>query len=195
MRDLSSSSSLTPRARAQVIAVSSGASKRDFALSIGAHEYIDASSPPSPPLSSTPSPTSSASPTDALVAHLQSRGGARLIVCTAPYADQISALLPAVAKNGTITLVSAATDAPVKVQNLLLNMHRATLRGWCCGGAADMEQCVRFSTVSGASARRAAFLCFFHTLFLSRFVSSFFFLVFLPGFLSVILCACVCVEC
>lgn len=47
---------------------------------------------------------------------------------------------------GTITLVSAATDGPIKVDNLLLNMNRATLRGYACGCSPDMEKCIEYSS-------------------------------------------------
>ncbi|KAH9939858.1 chaperonin 10-like protein [Amylocystis lapponica] len=117
----------------KVYAVSSGAAKHDMALALGAHAYLDAS-------------------TTDVVAAMQAVGGASVIICTAPRAAQISAIIPAVAKNGTVTLVSAATDAPVQVSNLLLNMNRAALRGWCCGCAADMEQCVKFSLVADVKA-------------------------------------------
>jgi propanol-preferring alcohol dehydrogenase len=46
---------------------------------------------------------------------------------------------------GTITLVSATTDGPIKVDNLLLNMNRATLRGYACGCSPDMEKCIEYS--------------------------------------------------
>jgi len=113
----------------KVIAVSSGSSKRSLALSLGASEYIDASA------------------TD-VVSYVKSLGGARLILCTAPYSQNISEIIPAVGLNGTVTLVSAAVDGKIQVDNLVLNMNRAALRGWCCGCAPDMEQCVKFSTLS-----------------------------------------------
>ncbi|KAF8645724.1 hypothetical protein AX16_007592 [Volvariella volvacea WC 439] len=113
----------------KVYAVSSGSSKRDLALSLGASEYIDSSS-------------------TNVVEYFQKLGGAKVILCTAPYAKHISSILPALGKNGTITLVSAATDAPIQVENLLLNLNRGTLRGWCCGDALDMEKCVRFSDLA-----------------------------------------------
>ncbi|KZT28016.1 GroES-like protein [Neolentinus lepideus HHB14362 ss-1] len=113
----------------KVYAVSSGPSKRSLALSLGASDYID---------SSTIDP----------VEYIQSLGGARIIVCTAPKASHINAIIPAVGKNGTVTLVSAAVDGNIEVANLLLNMNRASVRGWCCGTAPDMEQCVKFSTVA-----------------------------------------------
>ena len=111
-------------------AVSSGSSKGDLAKTLGAHEHIDSSKVD-------------------VVEYFQALGGAKLIICTAPYAAQISAIIPAVGRNGTITLVSAATDGKIEVMNLLLNMNRATLRGWSCGANADTEECIKFSTLAG----------------------------------------------
>ncbi|KAH9832874.1 chaperonin 10-like protein [Rhodofomes roseus] len=113
----------------KVVAISSGSSKRSLALSLGASDYVDAS-------------------TTDVVAYAKSRGGARLVLCTAPYSQSISDIIPAVGLNGTVTLVSAAVDGKIQVENLVLNMNRAALRGWCCGCAPDMEQCVKFSTLS-----------------------------------------------
>lgn len=134
-------------------AVSSGSSKRDLALSLGACEYIDSSKID-------------------IVEYMSSLGGANLILCTAPYSKAINAIIPAVTKNGkppfhlpfamwcrwltsslgTITLVSAATDGPIQVDNLLLNMNRATLRGFACGCAPDMEKCIEYSATNNVKA-------------------------------------------
>lgn len=114
----------------KVYALSTSASKKPLAASLGAVGYIDAS-------------------TTNAVEYLQSLGGAKLILCTAPYVDEISKIIPAVAKNGTVMLVSAAVDGDIRVQNLVLNMNRATIKGWCCGCAPDMEDCLKYSLISG----------------------------------------------
>ncbi|KAF7433754.1 hypothetical protein PC9H_005719 [Pleurotus ostreatus] len=111
----------------QVRSISSGPSKKDLAMSLSAHEHVDSSNID-------------------VVKYIQSLGGAQIIICTAPYAKRICNIIPAVAKNGTVTLVSAAMDKPIEVWNLTLNMNRATICGWCCGCAQDMEKCVRFAT-------------------------------------------------
>ncbi|KAL0959582.1 hypothetical protein HGRIS_011292 [Hohenbuehelia grisea] len=116
----------------KVYAVSSGASKRDLALSLGAYGYID---------------SSAQDPVEAIQA--LGHGGAKVIVCTAPYAEHISKIIPAVGPNGTVVLVSAAVDSEIKIWNLTLNMKRATLRGWSCGCSEDMEKCVGFATQTG----------------------------------------------
>jgi len=119
----------------RVYTVSSSSSKAELAKSLGATGHIDTSATPD------------------LVEHIRSLSpagdGAKLILCTAPYAKQISAILPAVGRNGTITLVSAATDGNIKVANLMLNMKRATLRGWSCGGGYETDECIRFSILAG----------------------------------------------
>lgn len=130
----------------KVYTVSSNNSKAALAKSLGATGHIDTSSNPD------------------VVAHIRSLSGgdenvagAKLIICTAPYARHISAILPAVARNGTVTLVSAATDANIEVSNLLLNMRRATLRGWSCGGGREVDECIRFSVLAGVKAKVKTF--------------------------------------
>ncbi|KAJ8516159.1 hypothetical protein ONZ45_g6503 [Pleurotus djamor] len=114
----------------KVYAVSSGSRKKDLSLSLGAVEYIDAS-------------------TTDVVKYIQSLGGAKLVLTTAPYAKHVSDIIPAVGKNGTVMICSAATDKPLEVWNLTLNLNRATVKGWCCGCAQDMEKCVRFAQQTG----------------------------------------------
>jgi D-arabinose 1-dehydrogenase-like Zn-dependent alcohol dehydrogenase len=116
--------------RSQVYAVSSGASKRELALSLGAEGYIDSS-------------------TTDVVKAAHALGGARLVVCTAPYADRVSEIIPAITKNGTVMVVAAATDKEVRYSSLFANMHRATIRGWCCGASPDSENCLKFSLQAG----------------------------------------------
>lgn len=54
--------------------------------------------------------------------------------------------------SGVITLVSAATDGQVQISNLLLNMNRATLRGFACGCAVDAEKCINYSSANEVKA-------------------------------------------
>ncbi|KDQ28634.1 hypothetical protein PLEOSDRAFT_1075627 [Pleurotus ostreatus PC15] len=111
----------------QVRSISLGPSKKDLAMSLGAHEHVDSSNID-------------------VAKYIQSLSGAQIIICTPPYAKLISDIIPAVAKNGTVTLVSAAINKPIEVWNLTLNMNRATICGWCCGCVQDMEKCVKFAT-------------------------------------------------
>ena len=149
----------------RVLAVSASpahASKRDVALALGAHEYLDAS---------IPAPSSLASPSDAetaqsdvdagaaklaeIVATVQAMGGAQVILATTPSAASVNAIIHAVARNGCVTVV-ATTDGHVGMDNVALNVRRATIRGWACGAAGETEECVRFSCAAGASAGSCA---------------------------------------
>ncbi|KAF9001676.1 GroES-like protein [Cyathus striatus] len=114
----------------KVYAISSGSSKRDLALSLGATGYID---------SSTSDP----------VKEIQALGGAQLIICTAPYSEHVNAILPAIGKCGTVLLLAATVDGDIKISNLLANLNRATFRGFCCGASVDSERCIGFAAMTG----------------------------------------------
>lgn len=116
----------------KVYAVSSGPTKAALAMSLGAHGYIDASA-------HGPS----------VIERVQAMGGAKVILCTTPSAEQTSALIPAVARDGVVTLVGVAMDGDVRINNGLMVMRRATLRGWGCGTARETESCVQFSMLTG----------------------------------------------
>ncbi|KAJ5247902.1 hypothetical protein N7468_002885 [Penicillium chermesinum] len=118
----------------KVYAISSTSSKKALAISLGASGFIDSSK-------------------EDAVDYIRKLGGAKLIICTAPSSSQISAILPAISKNGMITLVAAATDGPIKVDNLLLNINRAALRGFACGCAQDTEKCISYATAKGIKAK------------------------------------------
>lgn len=78
-----------------VVALSSSPSKRDLALRLGATDYLDASQVDQ-------------------VAELQKIGGAKVIMCCAPDAKSISALLGGLTKDGTLLLL-AATEEPLQI--------------------------------------------------------------------------------
>jgi D-arabinose 1-dehydrogenase-like Zn-dependent alcohol dehydrogenase len=72
----------------RTVALSSSASKKDFAMKLGATDYIDASS-------------------ENTVEVLQKLGGADLVVCTAPNAEVISSLENALAPLGKILILAS----------------------------------------------------------------------------------------
>lgn len=113
--------------------MSSGPSKEKLALSLGAFSYIDSSA-------------------TSVVDVMENLGGANLIISTSPEVSSISALAPAVARNGTITVISSPTDGGrLEVEVLPMVIKRATIRGWTCGTAPDTEECIRFSLMKGLS--------------------------------------------
>ncbi|CAL1713539.1 unnamed protein product [Somion occarium] len=108
-----------------VVALSSSPSKRDLALRLGATDYLDASQVDQ-------------------VAELQKIGGAKVIMCCAPDAKSISALLGGLTKDGTLLLL-AATEEPLQIPTLPMLNRRLSVRGWPCGTAKDCEDTLLFA--------------------------------------------------
>lgn len=77
----------------RVIALSSSASKRDFAISLGAEEYVDGSQ-------------------DDHAKYLQERGGVACIVSTAPRANVVGQLIEGLAPDGKLLILSR-TPSPI----------------------------------------------------------------------------------
>ncbi|KAL6303747.1 GroES-like protein [Sparassis latifolia] len=112
----------------RVIALSSSDSKRQLALELGAHEYIDGSK---------------VNQTEALL----QRGGAKLIICTAPNPSVIESLVPALAVNGE--LLSLAIVPSANVPLALMVSKRLSIRGWPSGTAKDSQDCLEFAVTNG----------------------------------------------
>ena len=56
------------------------------------------------------------------------------------------------------TAAQRRDDGHVGMDNVALNVRRATIRGWACGAAGETEACVRFSCAAGVSASVLVFL-------------------------------------
>ncbi|KAI1102474.1 alcohol dehydrogenase [Jackrogersella minutella] len=110
------------------VAISSGVSKRDFALKLGAQAYID---------------TSKVDPVEAL----QALGGAAMIVATAPNPKAISPLVGGLQAGGK--LVVLAPVGPVEFNTGTLVSKGASVHGWPSGHALDSEEAIRFSRDHG----------------------------------------------
>ncbi|EPS95248.1 hypothetical protein FOMPIDRAFT_1025862 [Fomitopsis schrenkii] len=107
------------------IALSTSTSKRDLALSLGAHEFI----------AGTAAEQAQA---------LQERGGARVIICTAPDAQAMSALAGGLDYDGELVVVGAS-GAPVSIPIAALISKRIAVRGWPYGTGTDCEHTVQFA--------------------------------------------------
>jgi D-arabinose 1-dehydrogenase-like Zn-dependent alcohol dehydrogenase len=79
----------------RTIALSSGDAKRELAMGLGASEYIDGSK-------------------EDQAQALASRGGAKVIMCTAPSPKAIQSLLPGLAVGGQL-LILAIPEEPVTI--------------------------------------------------------------------------------
>ncbi|KAI1768136.1 alcohol dehydrogenase [Hypoxylon sp. FL1150] len=110
------------------VAISSGDSKKDFAIKLGAHAYID---------------TSKQDP----VKSLQELGGAAMIVATAPNAKAISPLVGGLQSGGK--LVVLAPVGPVEFDTGVLVNKGASVHGWPSGHALDSEEAIQFSKDHG----------------------------------------------
>ncbi len=94
----------------KVVALSSGADKKELATKLGAHVYVDVTK-------------------EDAVKVLQSLGGAKVILATAPHADSITPLTPGLAPDGRTIVVGMPTD-PIKVSAFDLVGARRGVVGW-----------------------------------------------------------------
>ncbi|KAM6525757.1 hypothetical protein FALCPG4_011292 [Fusarium falciforme] len=108
----------------KVAVVSSSASKKDLALQLGAHVYIDTSS-------------------EDAVKKLQELGGAALVLATASNGKSVSALTGAMQAGGKMVLVAAA--GPVEFNTTDLIMGTSAIQGWLTGNAQDAEDSIDFA--------------------------------------------------
>lgn len=108
----------------KVVAVSSGSSKRDFALQLGAHEYIDSGK-------------------EDAAAKLKAMGGAALIVSTAPHPGALKEIQYGLGPCGKLLVL--APIGPVEFDTVMLVQKGASITGWPSGHALDAEECLDFS--------------------------------------------------
>lgn len=113
----------------EVVAISRGQDKAEFARQLGAHHYVDSNAD---------------NPVDAI----QRLGGARVILATAPNADAISKLVPALGIEGILMIVAAPFD-PIEIQPMALISATRRVQGWPSGTAADATDAVTFAQKHG----------------------------------------------
>lgn len=112
----------------RTVALSRGTDKKEFALKLGAHNYID------------------------IEAHdvgteLQKLGGAALIIVTAPNPAVISPLLGGLAVQGKLLIHTAIGPVPINTIPLVLNA--LSVCGWPSGHALDSEEAIAFADTHG----------------------------------------------
>jgi len=113
----------------ETIAIARGAERADLARRLGAAQYVD---------------SAASDPAKALA----DRGGANVILATAPDAKSMSALVDGLAPDGELIVVGASAD-PIQVSPLQLIAQRRTVRGWPSGSAIDSEDTLRFAALAG----------------------------------------------
>lgn len=121
----------------RTVAISHGDSKRALAGELGAADYID---------------SAAEDPAEAL----QQRGGARVILATAPRADAVAQLAEGLCRNGQLLLV-AILHEPISLNSRLLVRKRASVLGWPCGSAHECEATMKFSNAQDVRAHIETF--------------------------------------
>lgn len=111
----------------EVTAISRGADKEELARTLGAHHYID---------------SEKENPADAL----QSMGGAKVILATAPNANTISSLIGGLGTNGEL-IIAAVDDQPLNWSAMDFLMGTNTVKGTFTD-IKEMEAAVRFSILT-----------------------------------------------
>jgi D-arabinose 1-dehydrogenase-like Zn-dependent alcohol dehydrogenase len=113
----------------EVVAISRGTDKEEFARKLGAHHYVDSNRPD-------------------FAATMGKLGGARVILATAPHAKSISALVPGLGLEGCLLIVGAPFE-PIEVGVIDLLTRDARIQGWSSGTAADSADAMSFAVKHG----------------------------------------------
>jgi D-arabinose 1-dehydrogenase-like Zn-dependent alcohol dehydrogenase len=117
----------------KVAAIARGADKRDLALKLGAHNYID---------SNTQDPS----------AELQRLGGARVILATAANNKSMAALVGGLAPQGEMIIAGAGGGEPMGINAVPLIFGERSIVGTLTGHSIDGEDTLAFSALQGIRA-------------------------------------------
>ncbi len=110
----------------RTVVLSRGTAKKELAMLLGAHRYID---------------TAASDPAK----ELKALGGAKVILCTAPDAKAISALIGGLARGGQAVIVAAAREPLGISAGLLVGSGRSIVGS----GAGEIADAVSFSLLAG----------------------------------------------
>lgn len=109
----------------RTVALARGADKRPLALELGAAEYIDTTA-------------------EDVAAALAARGGAQVVLATAPSATAVQQVIGGIAAGGELVLVAAVFE-PLAIPGVALIGARRAIRGWPSGTAKDSEETLAFA--------------------------------------------------
>ncbi|MGW5382458.1 alcohol dehydrogenase catalytic domain-containing protein [Nocardia sp. NPDC003963] len=117
----------------ETIAIARGTGKRDDALALGAHHYVDS--------------------TDGDVGDtLQGLGGVSVVLATAANSAAMAATIGGLLPRGELILIGAATD-PLPISPLQLILPGYSVTGHPSGTARDIEEAMQFAVLTGVRAR------------------------------------------
>jgi D-arabinose 1-dehydrogenase-like Zn-dependent alcohol dehydrogenase len=111
------------------IAIARGREKQELALGLGAIDYVDSGS-------------------EDVAARLQAHGGANVVLSTITSGRAMTPVLGGLAIGGKLLVVGASTE-PIDFVPAHAIGRRLSIQGWPSGRAADSEDTLRFSALSG----------------------------------------------
>jgi D-arabinose 1-dehydrogenase-like Zn-dependent alcohol dehydrogenase len=113
----------------EVVAIARGSDKEDFAHKLGASRYVD-------------------SEREDAAKVLAGLGGARIVLATAPSAEAIAKLVPALGIEGCLLIVAAPVE-PMPIGAIDLITKNGRIQGWASGTAADSADALAFAARMG----------------------------------------------
>ncbi|WP_062992924.1 alcohol dehydrogenase catalytic domain-containing protein [Nocardia anaemiae] len=117
----------------ETIAIARGTGKRDDALALGAHHYVDS--------------------TDGDVGDaLRGLGGVSVVLATAANSPAMAATIGGLRPQGELILIGAATE-PLPISPLQLILPGYSVIGHPAGTARDVEEAMQFAVLTGVRAR------------------------------------------
>ncbi|HEY1611689.1 MAG TPA: alcohol dehydrogenase [Paraburkholderia sp.] len=111
------------------VAIARGQDKAALAKQLGAHHYIDSES-------------------QNVAEALQALGGARVVLATATSGKAMNAAIGGLGVNGKLIFVGVSEE-PIEVPITQFIMGRNSVQGWPSGTAADSQETLAFSALSG----------------------------------------------
>lgn len=113
----------------ETIAVARGKEKESLALELGARHYIDSNA-------------------QDVAEALQALGGAKVILATVTSGEAMTAALGGLGRDGKL-IILGVSEEPVEVNTAQFIMGRLSVQGWPSGTAADSQDALDFSALSG----------------------------------------------
>jgi propanol-preferring alcohol dehydrogenase len=111
----------------RTVAINNGPEKAELAKELGAHSYLDSAA-------------------EDVAAALQSMGGAKAILATAPSGIAIAALIPGLGVRGKLIVVGVTPD-PIEVSSPSLVFGGRSIYGSLTGSAIDTQDALAFSVL------------------------------------------------
>jgi len=112
-----------------VVAVGRGPDSAALAKKLGAHEYLDSQAVNA-------------------VEELKKRGGAAVILATAPSSQAMSEIFHSLGRNGKLLIVGADMT-PIQIPGAAFIQGRKGILGWAAGTPSDSEDTLRFAALTG----------------------------------------------